>query len=372
MPTDLWPPLSLVRSALEDVGTHTTRPPAAECHPSFPARPGNGGPPQPPMHDLLLPLSELARRREAVRQQAFGVQWEPGRLIGIPFDGLLLGVLLDRRLHDGRWQGWMAAGEADWAGAFDVLLEPDDEPFEPAFGLVQTWNPVTLTQRAAEGARVLGAVSVSRLAALRAVADESAGPATRDIAAWPGRIALRSVDNTFTVLTGTPLSAADDPRSAYQALYRAVGEKLTLGLRPEVPVEPMAGRPAAPVRTAWERARRWWSSGGAWRPAFAVLALWVLVQNAEFSRIGDAPDDGVRFRGSAQQVPAASVLTVRWKPEASMDEVALLLRSISADIDRGPDALGVWRLRLSPVDVESATRVLRSSALVADVAPDSK
>jgi hypothetical protein len=92
------------------------------------------------MEDLLLPLTELARRREAVAQRAFPARWAPGRLVSVVHDRWLLGVLLDKCIGADRWQGWMAAGEIDWAGAFDVLLESGDEPCKPLFGMVQAWS----------------------------------------------------------------------------------------------------------------------------------------------------------------------------------------------------------------------------------------
>ena len=73
-------------------------------------------------------------------QRAFTARWAPGRLVSVLHEGRLLGVLLDKCVHGELWQGWMAASEADWASAFDVLLEPGDEPFEPMFGLIQAWN----------------------------------------------------------------------------------------------------------------------------------------------------------------------------------------------------------------------------------------
>jgi hypothetical protein len=175
--------------------------------------------------DLLMPLTELARRREAVAHRAFPARWAPGRLVGVMHEGRLLGVLLDRCIEGERWQGWMAAGEADWAGAFDVLLEPGDEPFEPMFGVVQAWNVITLAPSPRLCARVLGELSATRLAAVRAVHDEWAAHAAPDIAPEPGRIALRGVGGAFSVLSGTPLGP-QDPRADYQGLYRDAGLQL--------------------------------------------------------------------------------------------------------------------------------------------------
>ena len=102
MTTELWPPLALIRSAFErDAGAPAThepvRPPG---HAAADARRS--------AEDLLLPLAELARRREAVAQRAFPARWAPGRLVSVVHEGRLLGVLLDKCLHGELWQGWMA------------------------------------------------------------------------------------------------------------------------------------------------------------------------------------------------------------------------------------------------------------------------
>lgn len=388
MTTDLWPPLSVIRNALETgaavpeaeaddmpgvaviaMPTGSTSAPGAE-----PA--GMAG-----AVDLLMPLAELARRREAVARRAFPARWAPGRLVSVVHEGRLLGVLLDRCIEtDGeRWQGWMAAGEADWAGAFDVLLEPDDEPFEPMFGVVQTWNVVTLQPGPQLRARVLGELSATRLAAMRAVHDEWAAHAAPDIAPEPGRIALREVGGAFSVLSGTPLGP-HDPRVDYQGLYRNAGLQLGRALvQPQVD----AGEEAAPARARpqprpeggwWGSIRRWFGAEGWARPAFAVLALCVLVQNIGLLGGRDASDeDEVRFRDVPAAPAAATVradLVMRWKEGVRMDEADRLLQSISADVVGGPGGNGAWLLRVpEPVD---ALAVLAASPLVESAGPASE
>lgn len=391
MTTDLWPPLSVIRNALE-TGAAV---PEAEAD-DVPGVPGlavvampAGSTPVPGAEpagmagavDLLMPLAELARRREAVARRAFPARWAPGRLVSVVHEGRLLGVLLDRRIEtEGeRWQGWMAAGEADWAGAFDVLLEPDDEPFEPMFGVVQTWNVVTLQPGPQLRARVLGELSATRLAAMRAVHDEWAAHAAPDIAPEPGRIALREVGGAFSVLSGTPLGP-HDPRVDYQGLYRNAGLQLGRALvQPQVD----AGEEAAPARARpqprpeggwWGSIRRWFGAEGWARPAFAVLALCVLVQNIGLLGGRDASDeDEVRFRDVPAAPAAATVradLVMRWKEGVRMDEADRLLQSISADVVGGPGGNGAWLLRVpEPVD---ALAVLAASPLVESAGPASE
>ena len=388
MTTDLWPPLSVIRNALEtgaavpeaeadDVpGVAVVSMPAGSTSVPGAEPAGRAG-----AVDLLMPLAELARRREAVARRAFLARWAPGRLVSVVHEGRLLGVLLDRCIEtDGeRWQGWMAAGEADWAGAFDVLLEPDDEPFEPMFGVVQTWNVVTLRPGPQLRARVLGELSATRLAAMRAVHDEWAAHAAPDIAPEPGRIALREVGGAFSVLSGTPLGP-HDPRVDYQGLYRNAGLQLGRALvQPQVD----AGEEAAPARARpqprpeggwWGSIRRWFGAEGWARPAFAVLALCVLVQNIGLLGGRDASDeDDVRFRDVPAAPAAATVradLVMRWKEGVRMDEADRLLQSISADVVGGPGGNGAWLLRVpEPVD---ALAVLAASPLVESAGPASE
>ncbi|RIX72365.1 hypothetical protein [Acidovorax cavernicola] len=376
MTTDLWPPLSVIRHAFE------TGAPAEDAPPGVApvAMPHSGvgaSANAPAAPDLLLPLTELARRREAVARRAFTARWAPGRLVSVVHDGRLLGVLLDRCIHGDLWQGWMAAGEPDWASDFDVLLEPDDEPFEPMFGVIQAWNVLTLEPSPQLAARVLGEVSATRLAAIRAVHDEWAARAASDIAPAPGRIALRDVGGAFSVLSGTPLGP-QDPRTDYQTLYRDAGLQLGRALAPpqDSPAPTPAPSPARPQPRPedgwWGSIRRWFGAEGWARPAFAAVALFAVIQNVGLiGGRGATEDDEVRFRS----VPTAPVvvqanLVVRWKDGVRIDEADRLLRTMSAEVVGGPGANGVWRLRVD--DPVGGLSVLASSPLVASVGPASE
>ena len=357
MHTELWPPLSLIRSAFE-------RAPAIAPGEQVVAAPrGSNATPHSAAQDLLLPLTELARRREAVARRAFPARWAPGRLLSVVHDGRLLGVLLDKCIDDEHWQGWMAAGEADWAGAFDVLLEPGDEPFEPLFGVVQAWNPVTLTPTPQLCARVLGELSATRLAAVRAVHDEWMAQQSLAIDAAPGHIALRSVGGVFTVLSGTPLGG-NDPRTEYQALYRDVAQSLGASLQAAPAPQTLPPAADAMAEGGWgARLRRWFGADMVVRPAFALLALVVVVQGTGLlSRGGE--DDEVRFR-SVPTAPAPVELLVQWKAGVGLDKAALALRAASAELVAGPDARGAWRLRAA--DPVAARAALAASPLVESV-----
>jgi len=381
MTHDLWPPLSVIRHAFETGAAvpDDASPPGMATVAMPGSSPGTGAEPvaAAAASDLLLPLTDLARRREAVAQRAFPARWAPGRLVSVVYEGRLLGVLLDRRIHGELWQGWMAAGEADWASAFDVLLEPEDEPFEPMFGVIQAWNVLTLEPSPQLCARVQGEVSATRLAAIRAVHDEWAAHAPLAIAPEPGRIALRSVGGVFSVLSGTPLGP-QDPRADYQALYRDAGLRLGAALaRPQG--DASASSPSSSSSRAqpqsrpedgwWGSIRRWFGAEGWARPAFAVLALFVVIQNIGVLGGRDASEeDEVRFRAvPAAPAPTRADLVVRWKSGIRMDEADRLLQSISADVVGGPGGEGAWRLRVpEPVD---ALAVLAASPLVESAGP---
>ncbi|MDR6887711.1 MULTISPECIES: hypothetical protein [Variovorax] len=371
MNTELWPPLSVIRSAFQSGGA-TPAAPDAPGHmegTAVVAMPGTapGAAAEPPraVLDLLLPLTELARRREAVAQRAFTARWAPGRLVSVVHEGRLLGVLLDRCIHDDLWQGWMAAGEADWASAHDVLLEPDDEPFEPAFGLIQAWNVLTLEPSPQLCARVLGEVSATRLAAIRAVHDEWSAQAPLAISPEPGHIALRTVGEVFSVLCGTPLGT-QDPRADYQALYRDAASQLS-SASAAAGTAGAASPQLKPEGGLWGSISRWFTADGWMRPAFAVLALVLVVENV--SLFGQrTEEDDVRFRSAP---PAAAVapadLVVRWKSDARVEDTTRLLQSISAEVVGGPGADGRWRLRVA--DPVQGLAALAASPLVASAGP---
>ena len=391
MTTDLWPPLDHLRSALAGSGARAPQRRKHRDPPPPPPRARAAPMPRRCEADLGLPLTELARRREAVAARGFSARWAPGRLVSVLHDGVLTGVLLDRHLPGDVWQGWVAAGEPDWAGAFDVLLEPDDEPFEPMFGLVQTWNVLAIAPSPMLCACVVGEVSATRLAAIRAVHDEWVADMQPAIASEPGVIALRSAgDGAFAVLTGTPLARVD-LRIGYQTLYRELAARVGRHLQSSA-IGPAPARPPDAARTTgdigsgtgWARVKQWFAADRLVRPAFAVLLLAVVVQQVGFGLHGRAvEDDAVRFRGVPQggasvgaaageasgaseaTVPASPDLAVRWKPGVAWDDAARLLRTLPAEVVGGPDADGTWLLRTP--DAAVARVVLRTSALVESV-----
>jgi hypothetical protein len=359
MPTQLWPPLAQIRARLESA-------------PDTPVKDVAAAVALPPSHEpagpLPGPLEDLASRRAALAQRAFDARWAPGRLVGLRHQERMFGVLLDQREdpgHSACWRGWFASSEADWAGAFDVLLEPMDEPFEPAFGMIQVWNPVTIAESVGPDTRVFGELSATRLAAIRAVHDEWLARTPVAITPAPGVIALREVADTFSVLTGTPVAPQGDERTKYQALYRAAAQQLCVALSHE------AGHQAAPGGERLSaQLRRWFSADKLIRPAFALLALVVVGQSAVM--MATAPQDNLHARGAAPEALAAApgadrtLLLLSWKSGVGVEVSTRLLRSLSAEIVAGPDARGTYTLRVA--DPAQARAQLAASPLVASVA----
>ena len=221
---ELWPPLSQIQREIEG------DPMPIEADLADPERPVicNAVLTRSPhgLEGSLAPVTDWLDRRRSALANLAAPAWAEGVVIGVPVGRVLHGLLLDRCLEDDRWVGWMTAPECDWAGAFDVLLEPEDEPFDPMCGVIQTWNTVTVRAIPRRSVRLLGRLSPHRLAAVRAVQNEYR--VAHDVTVPPelGRIALRVVSGAFTVLTGAPL-LAQDPRRAYQALYRRAGSRLS-------------------------------------------------------------------------------------------------------------------------------------------------
>lgn len=175
----------------------------------------------------LSPLRELARRREAVIAKNFSSTWLIGRLVLIKVLACARPVLLTRSLGADVWSGFLVAPECDWAAAFDVLLEPSDEPFDPLCGMVQCWNPVTIRSTAHKSAPILGELSPGRLNLMLTAANDAERSDCGLPSGNPGEIALRSLSSEQTVLTGTAIGEADIRRE-FQALYRQLAKAVSI------------------------------------------------------------------------------------------------------------------------------------------------
>jgi hypothetical protein len=132
-----------------------------------------------------------------------------------------------RSLGADLWSGFLVSPECDWASAFDVLLEPTDEPFDPLCGMVQCWNPITINARSQQNAQVLGELSNARLQTMLAAAIDATQSLRNVDRSSPGFIGLRSLSNGQPVLTGGGLED-NDVRIEFQTLYRGLGKAISV------------------------------------------------------------------------------------------------------------------------------------------------
>jgi hypothetical protein len=176
--------------------------------------------------EITAPVHDLMRRREALAARKFSSDWAPGRLVLVKILASTRPVLLDQSLGSDLWRCFMVAPECDWAGYEDILLEPDDEPFDPVCGMVQAWNVITIHRSSRASEMVLGELSPMRMSVMRAAAAEvGAFGATDDSS--PGVIALRALNGGQTVLTGTPLEV-QDVRRDYRMIYRQLASAISI------------------------------------------------------------------------------------------------------------------------------------------------
>jgi hypothetical protein len=212
----LWPSIEVIKSNLQTEANQPQQFPEQEDVAHDSATSANV--------EMPVFIRERIRKRLASREAKFDTQPKSGQIWR--FDHKqenisILCVLLDKQRNEYRWLGWLAAAETDYATHLDVLLEPQDEPFDPLAGMVQTWNPVSVDIR--EGSRVLAQLADHRLEAIREVAsgkcDEGGG-------ARPGFIAPLKTHSGATVLSGTRITHPEDPRHDYQKLYRAAAQPL--------------------------------------------------------------------------------------------------------------------------------------------------
>ncbi len=220
MPTpSLWPPLKQIEAALLSGGfEHSLG--------NFPSS----------AYDTLDPQAQHGADAESASSLSFQdsatslaqqeeCNWSAGDMVHIVDSGVRAAILLDHHIQGQRWMGWMAASETSWASAFDVLLEPQDEPFDPIAGVIQTWNPVEVEWKPGLRQDLVAQLSTERMNSVRAVAKEAASGLLLNIPVEPGCIALRTAAGAYMVLTGTPLGARDTRRD-YQSAYLSLSARL--------------------------------------------------------------------------------------------------------------------------------------------------
>ncbi|MBP6421431.1 MAG: hypothetical protein KA271_00910 [Propionivibrio sp.] len=356
----LWPPLTDISRLLsppESVSAEASpRSDAADTEaflaPSMPAH-----------------IAELIQRQVAARD-AFPTQapasgllirlWElPKKDAPWPFDGALA-MLLDRQDVSGFWHGWMVAGESDYATDADVLLEPEDEPFDPSAGVIQIWNPLRL--RIEDGVKPLGRVATERMEAMRSLATATRAGGVMSSAARPGRMQLRDIAGVQH-LCGTPLESSSDPRWAYRALYGAAATKLQEAWN-------LDAAPATVPRITTA------SSSGGWAgwvlgllrpgPAFAAMAtVLILVQTVALVSLMPVREAEDLYRGSSVACDDGPRIRVVFKPEAQQADLVILLRKVEATLTAGPSETGeLWLKFPKGSSIDGVLAQLKSSPLV--------
>lgn len=181
----------------------------------------------PPLPDFLSSLIERGtaanRQASALREGAVVLYTpEPKDKPGLAPFAFCLNRLLSRQGQNEKWLGWVASPDVDYAGPYDVVLEPHDEPFDPFAGMIQTWNPLVLTLRAPM--RLLAQLSTDRVRLMRAVEQQAVSGGGNASPSRPGHIELRSI-GPESILTGTMLGGSTDPRTQYAAIYRALASE---------------------------------------------------------------------------------------------------------------------------------------------------
>ena len=111
---------------------------------------------------------------------------------------------------------------------WDLLLESQDEPYDPIAGMVQLWNPLQIYLPSARA--VLAELKPERMAVVRALAVEYSEAAEPTSELTRSGEVISRVLNGYSIHTGTSLGDQNDPRRRYQELYR----EITLAVRNSV------------------------------------------------------------------------------------------------------------------------------------------
>ena len=277
------------------------------------------------------------------------------RITSVSQSGRQLGrscaVLLGRAVDGRRWAGWLVTQESDWAGERDLILQEEDGVLAPEAAMVQAWNPVELSLRGDEA--ILGKLSPRRLEAVWTLASHVPTDA-QWVAPRPGRIGAWDLDEGTTVVTGTPLGGDDDPRAAYQGLYRRLASELGVAAAPR------------PVRANWLD----WLDAVFVRPVVTVglAGLAVVQAGLLLSGGGAGQEPDVVFRSVTVAAPEDACRTrirVMFKVDTPYADVVVALRRVDARLVGGPSETGdIWILPPLDQDPNEVAAMLRQSHLV--------
>lgn len=356
---DLYPPLAVLKADLFE--------PAAPAAPSTPdAAPDAhaGAVPE----DLVMPdfLRALVQRRveaDAAYPPAPPAVGQVRRLDAVPGRegagralGRSVGVLLGASLGGRRWSGWLVAQEGAYASERDLVLQEDDGVADPVAAMVQAWNPVEVALRGDEA--IIARLPAATLGAVARLGDPGFAP-EEFVAPRPGRIGAWDLDADTTVVTGTPLGEADDPRHGYRDLYRALALEVTAAAQ---------AAPARPPRAGLFG----WLQHTFVRPAwtFGALALVVLQGAWMLGLHGPQPDEIQVYRSG--QAPLAQAceprLRIMFRPDSVYADVIVTLRRADATLVDGPSETGeVWIAPARDQAPQELAAMLRQSRLVEQV-----
>ncbi len=266
----------------------------------------------------------------------------------------VVGVLLTKRIRADVWQGFIAAGEIEYVGEFDVLIDEADEPVDSAVCFIQAWNPASVWPETK--VRRLGRLSEGRLDAIAEVANENArGAAQGALRPSLTRIGLRQLASGTSVVTGTSLGNRSDPRLEYQSLYRALAIELTADTERRMQIAPLKpiGRITIP---SW----MWPVLTGV---AFTLVIGQGLLLMNQTQPVWTEPyrSVGGPSKSTGILIPA---LRVAFKPGASFEAIAKALRDVGAQFISGPDDNGEVLLAVPADRAREAATVLRLRDLV--------
>lgn len=282
--------------------------------------------------------------------------------------GKTCAVLLERWLGGQCWAGSVVAQEAAYASDRDLVLQQDDGVIAPEAAMVQAWNPIEVELSGDEA--LLGILSPAALRAVLMLGDP--GFVMRDfVAPRPGRVGAWDLDADTTVVTGTPLGEDDDPRPAYQELYRKLAVEFTRAT--------LARRTAAEVRQVSAGVDRLsWLRQVFVRPVVTLGLLAVVVGQAGWMLTGHQPDsvdDSIIYRGVAWEADALRCrarLRIMFKLDTPYAELVLALRRANATLIGGPSQTGeIWVLPPADQAPQEAAAMLQEHHLVerVDVIP---
>jgi len=342
----LWPPIEVIESNLQNGSGSVLHFPDSSTNLNEAIETADS--------EMPAFIRDKVRKRIATRDAHFDTHPKEGQVWR--FDGSQnnlapLCVLLDHLKVGKVWSGWLVSPETDYASNRDVLLEPNDEPFDPIAAMVQTWNPVSVD--ISKGSKVLALLANDRLAAIREVAS---GECEEGGGARAGFVAPLKTNSGAVVLSGTRITHPEDPRRQYQTLYRTAAQTLEQQHSTSNVVQ-LKQRSLFNTHVGWAIA------------ASVMLAQTVIIANM----MGGQSKDELRYEQSQEYraTPSAptnyAYLEVYFKPDAKEVDIRKLLTQFNASIVEGPGEFGQYRIKIKAGNERSAEQTIRASGIADSV-----